>query len=279
MYSNKNKYKELLKLISDNISNKKHKKYVINNLDDLADKFCHLSKIINNLSHIIVNNDISYNEKVNLISKNLSFSTKQSQKIMNILKLDNNDIKYINQKGGFNEVDIKKTEDICKKLKVPSFSIKSILSIPGNLFLYLKDCISKKDFKEPLDFVYIFLFISASVPFAIGFWSDFIIICKALMDKRYFLATMVTCTLYMSMWVLHIFDVGLLFKILYALDNYSYMNYSRVNDNINTDNRNSNKNNKNNNIDIIDNNIKNYNDIDSIPNSSLTKITKKKVQN
>ena len=262
MYSNKNKYKELLMLISDNISNKKHKKYVINNLDNLANKFCDLSKIINNLSYIILNNSLSYNDKVNLISKNLSFSTKQSQKIMNILKLDKDDIKYINQKGGFNEVDIKKTENVCKKLKIPSFSIKSIFSIPGNLFLYLKDCISKKDFKEPLDFVYIFLFISASVPFAIGFWSDFFIICKALMDKRYFLATMVTCTLYMSMWVLHIFDVGLLFKILYALDNYSYMNYSRINND-----------NENSKIYLTDNNIEN-NNIDSIPNSYSIKTKK-----
>ena len=55
---------------------------------------------------------------------------------------------------------------------------------------------------------------------------------------------MVSITLFFSWFTLwHIVDLGLIFKVLYALDNHSYINYSK-------------KNNKN----IVNNNNYNEND-------------------
>jgi len=219
MNNNIKKYKELIILIQDNIKNKHDKFYLSNNIEILSTKFNDLSNIISTISNIIFNKKLSTNKKINMITDYLPFNKSQSnQLITNFLKNKNN-VKINNniQTAGF------------------FFDTKKIFN-----FKFKKN----KDFKKPLDIIYILLFILASYPFAYGAIADFIIICKALIDGRYFLATMVSITLFFSWFTLwHIVDLGLIFKVLYALDNHSYINYSK-------------KNNKN----IVNNNNYNEND-------------------
>ena len=62
-----NIYKELLLLISQNIQNKKDKEFIINNIDNLVNKYSYLSKIIYEISIIVMNPLFNYNKKINKI--------------------------------------------------------------------------------------------------------------------------------------------------------------------------------------------------------------------
>lgn len=204
--SNIKKYKELLILIGGNIKNKHDKYFLSNNIDILATKFNNLANIILNISDITFDKNLSFNQKITKMTNSLPFTKSESQKLMNNI--------FLNKKEN------------------KDYTIKNNNNLQVGGFFNIFDCIPKKDFKKPLDLIYILLFVLASFPFAIGAFSDFIIICKALVDRRIFLATMVSTSLFFSMFTLHIIDMGLIFKILYALDNHSYVNYSRLlNDN------------------------------------------------
>ena len=74
-YNNlKAKYKTLLELISEKISSSKDKKFILNNINSLANKFIKLSKLINNINNTIRNNQLSYNQKLNKINYKNKFA-------------------------------------------------------------------------------------------------------------------------------------------------------------------------------------------------------------
>jgi len=200
MNNNIKKYKELLILIGGNIKNKQDKYFLSNNIELLATKFNSLSNIISNISNITFDKNLSFNRKIAKMTKDLPFTKFESQKLIDNI--------FLNNKQNVN------------------YTKNNNIQVGG--FFNIFDCIPKKDFKKPLDLIYILLFILASFPFALGAFADFMIICKALVDRRIFLATMVSTTLFFSMFTLHIIDMGLIFKILYALDNHSYVNYTRL---------------------------------------------------
>lgn len=200
MNNNIKKYKELLILIGGNIKNKQDKYFLSNNIELLATKFNSLSNIISNISNITFDKNLSFNQKITKMTKELPFTKSESQKLIDNI--------FLNNKQNVN------------------YTKNNNIQVGG--FFNIFDCIPKKDFKKPLDLIYILLFILASFPFALGAFADFMIICKALVDRRIFLATMVSTTLFFSMFTLHIIDMGLIFKILYALDNHSYVNYTRL---------------------------------------------------
>ena len=200
MNNNIKKYKELLILIGGNIKNKQDKYFLSNNIELLATKFNSLSNIISNISNITFDKNLSFNRKIAKMTKDLPFKKFESQKLIDNI--------FLNNKQNVN------------------YTKNNNIQVGG--FFNIFDCIPKKDFKKPLDLIYILLFILASFPFALGAFADFMIICKALVDRRIFLATMVSTTLFFSMFTLHIIDMGLIFKILYALDNHSYVNYTRL---------------------------------------------------
>lgn len=237
MNNNIKKYKELLILIGGNIKNKQDKYFLLNNVDMLATKFNNLSNIISNISNITFDKHLSLNQKITKMSYNLPFTKSESKQLIRNFNL-NNKQNYKNSSNTKNN-----------NMQTGGYNIL--------------DCIHKKDFKEPLDFIYILLFMLASFPFVIGAFSDFMIICRALFDRRIFLATIVSITLFFSMFTFHMFDMGLIFKILYALDNNSYINYSRLHDN-NKNNEDTSLVNDINNEDITVENNTNENDISNI---------------
>jgi len=97
---------------------------------------------------------------------------------------------------------------------------KGVLSLLSNITEIFKPM----DFSSDIscDWIYFFLFITASVPF-LGYYSDVLIILKAIINRRFFLAifTFSSCLIsYLSSF--HMVDLGLLFKLYYFLDVKSY---------------------------------------------------------
>ena len=250
----KKNYKQLLVLISENIKNKKDKKFVLSNLDYLSNKFLELSETIHNLSDIVINN-LNYNKQKSLIKKKYNFSEKESKKLLDNILLKNLNKTEINQlsvstlRGGAkqNESLGESSEEVGKTVSsalnicmfnLPKLSLKVLLNLPSifmqmmaTWFQFLSDTFNLRntpveDFKKPLDYMYLFLFVLASVPF-MGAIADFITICRAIYQKRIFLACMVYTTRFISFFASYnLFDMGAIMKILYSLDNYSYLRYS-----------------------------------------------------
>ena len=87
--------------------------------------------------------------------------------------------------------------------------------------LYNFDWHDFADFSRKLDWVYLYLFIMSSVPF-LGFWSDLLIIVRAIKEGRGFLSILTFVTSFISMFTFHMIDVGMIIKLLYFLDTTSY---------------------------------------------------------
>lgn len=187
------KYKELILLISEKVSNEKDKKYIIEHIDQLLGQFKKLSYIIDKLFHIITDNSTPYAQKIKQIQHLTQFNNKQTKEILN---------------------------------KIKGSNTSSTFTLPTQS-LGLFDNVDFQDFKKPLDLVYIYLFITASIPF-VGAISDFLIITQSLEDSNIFLAAIVFITRFISFFTLNIVDLGVVFKLLYYLDNYSYTNFNNI---------------------------------------------------
>lgn len=83
-----------------------------------------------------------------------------------------------------------------------------------------------QDYHKRLDWIYIILFVLASVPF-IGLLPNVIIIFRALRDGRTFLAIITSLTTALSLLEGHIVDLGLAFKIIYFLDVFTVIKYAK----------------------------------------------------
>ncbi len=83
-----------------------------------------------------------------------------------------------------------------------------------------------QDYHKRLDWIYIILFVLASVPF-IGLLPNVIIIFRALRDGRTFLAIITSLTTALSLLEGHIIDLGLAFKIIYFLDVFTVIKYAK----------------------------------------------------
>ena len=124
-----------------------------------------------------------------------------------------------------------KTLQICidnlPALLIKLMDPKIFFLVWGQLFKYLSEIfkfqINWFDYTKRLDWVYLILFLSASIPFAGGI-ADMVIIFKALKDERFYLAMITGITfLISSILTMHAVDIGVLFKLFYYLDNKAYM--------------------------------------------------------
>lgn len=73
------------------------------------------------------------------------------------------------------------------------------------------------DNPDGLSIFYIILFLLANIPF-VGVIPNILIIFNAIDDGRIFLAMITIITTFLSLFTLHYFDLGVLFKLLYWLD-------------------------------------------------------------
>jgi len=233
-------YKELLKIIAKKLS-KKDKKYIYRNLNKITNQFIEISSIIKNISYLF-NNKKDKNQIQKEIMK-MNFSKQESQTLIDTILLNNlkgGDKKKI--KGFLEElnenIDIKDkmygVNDDHSIFNIPRILTHYTINFPKVLFqftsnfyqylanLFTFDLNSNEDFNKPLDIVYFWLFIFASFPFY-GYYANIILIIKSLLDKKMFLAiiTMIS-TFISSLLFYHVADIGLLYKVFYSIDNYSY---------------------------------------------------------
>jgi len=232
-------YKELIYLIAENIDSPNDKKFIIDNIDNITQSFIYLNTIITKINTILTKKT-TYNEKIKWIKK-LGFNNGESKQI--ITTLSNNMLGGAGPEDpelgpGLNAdstVETSMNTAIDSNInKIPGLMLaipKNIIYLVSNSLeklrsLLIGDKITSNDFKTPLDIIYIFLFITASLPI-IGILPDFIIICRAFSNNKKFLAVITLMTRFLSFFTLNLVDIGIIFKILYGLDHYSYINYSK----------------------------------------------------
>lgn len=224
-------YLTLLNVISNN-SNSEDKKFIDDNKDTIIQNLKKLSEYMNDIIRNFSENKIT-KDLVNSLQKKYKniFSNKEINNIIDTLQLKK-------LKGGEQQKvdDIKskiddKTLQICidnlPALLIKLMDPKIFFLVWGNLFKYLSELFTFQinwfDYTKRLDWVYLILFISASIPFAGGI-ADMVIIFKALKDERFYLAMITGITfLISSILTMHAVDIGVLFKLFYYLDNKAYM--------------------------------------------------------
>lgn len=224
-------YLTLLNVISNN-SNSEDKKFIDDNKNTIIQNLKKLSEYMNDIIRNFSENKITKDLVKSLQKKYKNiFSNKEINNIIDTLQLKK-------LKGGEQQKvdDIKskiddKTLQICidnlPALLIKLMDPKIFFLVWGNLFKYLSELFTFQinwfDYTKRLDWVYLILFISASIPFAGGI-ADMVIIFKALKDERFYLAMITGITfLISSILTMHAVDIGVLFKLFYYLDNKAYM--------------------------------------------------------
>jgi len=218
---NKQDYTFLLTTISDDIVNKDDQQFIKDNLPILVKQLTSFSKY---LTHIldIVYSDIPTEQIISEL-KQIHFNQYRinDQEARHILKLLK-DTKI--QSGGFNDTSSKHVKPTnFKDIHQVAAGLVNIASplISGILGTLIS---SSTDYKSDIDYVYIILFILASLPF-IGFIPNIMIIVRALREGRTFLAILTCITTFLSLFTLHSIDLGIAIKIIYGLDVYTAVNY------------------------------------------------------
>lgn len=220
-------YKELILLISETIKSKRDRKFIVDNIDIITKSFIYLNKTLKSINTIITEST-HYLTKLNKIQL-LGFTQQETKEIIAIIGRG--------MFGGGEDQPVSIDSEMDSQVnKIPNL----ILAVPKNIIHFLSNGLESishllsssdenqtQDFKEPLDIMYIFLFITASIPI-VGALSDFITICRAFKQEKRFLAILTVITRFLSFFTLNIIDLGLIFKIFYSLDSYSYQNYSKL---------------------------------------------------
>lgn len=234
-------YEFLLDKIANKIDNEEDRLYIKNNIKDIAIKLGQFSNLFNQVINISMKK-CTQKDKIEEISSlkfinNKKLTKKNSKEILNALEL----------KGGADPEEVEKLKnlkevhDIIDKKSIFCFTnmwvllSKLVTNFPKYGFLmvskfftdiaelYNFDWHSFNDFTSKLDWMFIFLFILASVPF-VGFLFNVIIVIRAIKQERIFLALITFITTWVSMFTLHMFDLGVIIKFLYFIDVFSYVN-------------------------------------------------------
>ena len=224
-------YLTLLNVIANN-SNSEDKQFINDNKDTIVKNLKKLSKYMNDIIRNFSNNKTTKSVVKSLQKKYKNiFSNKEIDNIINTLQLKNlkggEQEKIDTIKNKINDDTLQVCIDNLPALLIKLMDPKIFFLVWGNLFKYLSELFTFQvnwfDYTKRLDWVYLVLFISASIPFAGGI-ADMIIIFKALKDERFYLALITSVTfLISSILTMHAVDIGVLFKLFYYLDNKSYM--------------------------------------------------------
>ena len=249
------RYEFLLNKIVNNIDNKDDQEYIKTNIKSISKDLNKFSRLFKNLIDISISDD-TYIEKIDKISKlslsnNNSFTKEESSKIMDALYLtgggDEEESDKTQQTTKLSEDDKKNIENLKEIHKnvdnniifcfsnmgligtklltnFPKYGLLIISKFFSDLSsMYNFDWHSFADFTKKLDWIFIYLFVLASIPM-IGQFIDIVIIIRAVRQERFFLAIITFITSFVSMFVLHIVDLGLVMKFLYFMDVFSYNN-------------------------------------------------------
>ena len=223
------KYYKLLYTIAEKLD-KNNSKYVTDNIELINNNLSRLSEFFNKYINISGLEKINNSAKYNLMKNELDELNINEHQFSTLL--DKTDFKNL-QSGGQPELsteqakNLKKLQDefvaqqmnscltnipgLMKQLAKsgPKIIMDILYELGGSLYTY---------YEAGIDWVYFWLFITASIPVA-GILSDFIIVVKGLSNGDYFLATITAVTGTMSTIVsMHTVDLGVWFKIFYYID-------------------------------------------------------------
>ena len=224
-----NKYNNLLQSISEKLDTE-NQTYVSNNITDISNNLIKLSEFFNDYMNVSGMEKLNKDAKYNLMKTKLDLLNINRNQFHTLI--EKTDFKNI-QQGGAPVLDDQQAKNL-KKLQdeFVAQQMKSCLTnIPALLqqlaksgpkifmdLLYELGGSVHTFFQKGIDWVYFWLFITASIPVG-GMLSDFIIVVKGLAQGDYFLATITAVTGTMSTILnMHILDLGIWFKIFYYLD-------------------------------------------------------------
>lgn len=232
-------YKFLITKISEKIKDTKQKKYIKDNLEEIVLNLKGFSTFFSSIVEIALS-ESDIKNKIESLSK-LKFnksklSKKEANDVLRALNLDN----IVG--GGEKDKEIAALRDIHNNLdKNVTFCLTNMGVIASKMFsnfpkygllmvskvfsdianLYNFDWHSFEDFTKKMDWVYLYLFVMASLP-VVGAFFDIIIIIRSIKQDRIFLALLTFITTVISMFTFHMVDLGAIIKILYFLDVTSY---------------------------------------------------------
>lgn len=218
------------------------KEYIKNNMKEIANDLYDFSKYLTKIIEISQSKQ-KLKDKIILLQllsyKDFRLNAKQSQEIIGILNkhkkgglspLANQLVKSglsssinkginINTVGSLINTDLTDGQT-CQKCGNPF--IDMITKVIGTEIE--KDPKKFTDYFANVDYVYLILFLVSSIPF-IGFIPNVITIIKALRDKRVYLAILTSIGTFLSLFTLHILDLGLALKVVYFMDVYTTTKY------------------------------------------------------
>jgi hypothetical protein len=224
-------YLTLLNIISSN-ANREDQLYIDNNKDVILENLKKFSNYMNDIIRTFSEKK-NYKEVFKTIKKKYSniLNSNEIKNIINTLQLKNlkggEADKILNIKKKIDDDTIQICLDNLPVLLIKLMDPRIFMMIISNLFQYLSELLTFNvnwfDYTKRLDWVYLILFLSASIPFAGGI-ADIVIIFKALKDERFYLAMITGITFLIStLLTMHAVDLGVLFKLFYYLDNKSYV--------------------------------------------------------
>ncbi len=238
----------LLNEIANKLPDKNEKEYIKNNINQIAKDLGEFSIFFKKLNNVILKNN-SVDQKINEIKRikfknKKKFTNKESKKIINAFNLEKNEM-Y----GGADEKNIKNLKSNIKQINqldeninfcfsnMGLISINLLTNFPkyGALLvskfftdladMYNFDWHHTADFSKKLDWVFVYLFVLASLPGLGGLLFDIVIIIRAIKHERILLAVLTFMTTWASLFVFHLVDLGMIIKLIYTLDVFSYTNF------------------------------------------------------
>jgi hypothetical protein len=218
------------------------KEYIKKNMKEIAKDLYDFSKYLTQIIEISQSKQ-KLKDKIILLQllsyKDFRLNAKQSQEIIGILNKHKigglsplaNQIVKSGLSSGINKgVNINTIGSLintgstdgqtCERCENPF--IKMITKVIGTDIE--KDPKKFTDYFSNVDYVYLILFLVSSIPF-IGFIPNVITIIKALRDKRVYLAILTSLGTFLSLFTLHILDLGLALKVVYFMDVYTTTKY------------------------------------------------------
>lgn len=235
----------LLNKIADKIPDNEDKLFLKENINEIAVDLFNFSKLFRKLNNVIMRN-IPIEKKIKILSnikfKNKNFSNNDSKEIINAFNFNSNDMYGGAEEKNINELKNNVNDKLDDKINfcfsnMGLISLNLLVNFPkyGALLfakffkdvsdMYNFDWHNTADFSKKLDWVFLYLFVLASLPGLGGLLFDIVIIIRAIKHERILLAVLTFLTTWASLFVLHLIDLGAIIKLIYTLDVFSYTNF------------------------------------------------------
>ena len=235
----------LLNKIADKIPDKDDKLFLKNNINEIAKDLFNFSRLFKKLNNVIMEN-IPLEEKIKKLSnikfKNKKFSNNDSKEIIDAFNFNSNEMYGGAEEENIEDLKNNVNNELDDKINfcfsnMGLISLNLLVNFPkyGALLfskffkdvsdMYNFDWHNTADFSKKLDWVFLYLFILASLPGLGGLLFDIVIIIRAIKHERILLAVLTFITTWASLFVLHLIDLGAIIKLIYTLDVFSYTNF------------------------------------------------------